>query len=270
MKPPLLQMNLIRIPMLMMSIILTLLSPALASAKAEDGAEVKVLTVNDPLQIRSAKLWMRNGTKEERCSSSIIAKNILLTAAHCVVDWRPENIQVRLSSKAGEAWSEGIELGVRDIIFPPGVDLDIIRKLMHGISHTTLDISDYALVILDSEVPRPFIPVKISQTRNPVVARLTLTGFGTSTNPQRNGYFHKFAAGAFAPEGLGTEVFLRTVMCSGDSGGGVFEILRGGSIALAAVNSRGWYCGPSTATWLPAKAAGWIRSALESSLKSPE
>ena len=247
-----------------LSISLTGVSLAWASTKEVGGTKVNVLVANDPLQIRSAKLWMRNGPDEERCSSSIVAKNVLLTAAHCVVDWKADHMQVRLSSKASDKWEDGIQINVSEIIFPKDIDQNLIRKSKQGISNKIFDILDYALIVLEDEVPAPFLPTKLSDTADPRMAKyLVVTGFGTSMSPGQSGYFHKFTADAFEADGLGTEVYLRTQMCSGDSGGGVFEVDASGELKLTAVNSRGGVCGPEEATWLPAQASKWIRSILE-------
>lgn len=231
-------------------------------AFAAEVQSIPTLPVNDPLQIHSAKIWLRKGDREERCSASIVASNALLTAAHCLVDWLPNDIEIRLSSNSSDRWKDGVLMKAQRFIFPEFIDLELIRILAKNGAKDRFDLSDVGLIILKQNIPSPFRAIAISNTQNPMQGALILTGYGVSFSKTSSGFFHKFSAEPLLEEGVKTEVFLRSIMCSGDSGGGVFEI-HGHQIRLAGVNSRGASCSGGEATWLPAGSGEWVRTKLK-------
>lgn len=200
----------------------------------------------------------RNGSSASFCSASVIAPNVVLTAAHCVTT--SDDTKVFFRDEDGGA----ITLDVASIALNPGYRPDAIRRRLVSI--------DLALVRLAQPLPDGFTPIALAKSIGPVVGqRFRIAGFGVAdeTAGRTGGVLRQGELVASGPksaillwltdpnrEGLGA--------CTGDSGAPVFAIDTPRLVAVAvwAKGENGRFCGALTQAVLIAPQRGWIDAIL--------
>jgi hypothetical protein len=150
-----------------------------------------------------------------RCSGTVIAERVVLTAAHCGVHVDPSAYRVFFGSVLGET----------------GTTIDIVEAIAHPAFDDT-ELHDLALVLLADDSPAP--PVAASSMAPSV--QLRLVGFGDTAGGANDGT-RKREGTTMVTSTLSTSVELGadpSLPCTGDSGGPAFA-----GAEVAAVISRG-------------------------------
>jgi hypothetical protein len=174
-----------------------------------------------------------------RCSGTLVAKNVLITAQHCVSNFAEGTFtcspagDLISTGSAGEigALLEPSSVGVRvgsevDIDAPP----DAVGVRIVAVQTTTICKSDLAAVILDREIDGvPILPVRLTGSVEPGDP-LRVVGYGTpaiDVRHTRDGVpVARVGDNEFRPDGeaIAPRTFQTDgpTLCSGDSGGPAF------------------------------------------------
>jgi secreted trypsin-like serine protease len=194
------------------------------------------------------------------CSASVIDPQILLTAAHCVVD--PATTSVHFLDADGQRDFRG----TAEIEVHPGYRQDAARRHLLSI--------DLALVRLAEPLPSSVHPVALADTaRVEIGQKLSIAGFGIAdeTTPRSGGTLREgvlevswseppFLIRLRDPDdrGLGA--------CTGDSGAPIFRLGRPIVVAVAtwAKGEDGQRCGAATQAVLVAPQRHWIDAIVQS------
>jgi V8-like Glu-specific endopeptidase len=172
------------------------------------------------------------------CTGTLISPHVMITARHCVstlnestgvfgADWKAENMAIWYGPEPRGT----PDLGVARIVHP---------------AQSTIDNNDIAILVLKTAATRPFSPIRLAAppktSEKVAVAGYGLTTMDTGTptslhNRYRRENLSVLAVGPQPMYGLGSkEIILGESICSGDSGGPVFDQA---TSALLAVTSRG-------------------------------
>ncbi len=198
----------------------------------------------------------RDGPSAGFCSASVIARNIVLTAAHCVTS--PDDARILLRDAEGQ--STMIEVAA--ISINPGYRPDAVRRRLISI--------DLALLRLVEPLPDGFAPVALSKSVGAEVGKtFRVAGFGVAEEGagRTGGVLREGELVASGPrsaillwltdpnhEGLGA--------CTGDSGAPIFAAKEPVLVAVAvwAKGENGRFCGALTQAVLIAPQRRWIES----------
>jgi Trypsin len=193
------------------------------------------------------------------CTASVIAQDVVLTAAHCV-----SNLSNTLVFYRG-GQSKLVPFGVASIAIHPEFRPKIGRKHLISI--------DLALLRLNQPLPPAFKPVKFADP-GPVAAgqAFRIAGFGRA-DERVSGTSGVLRAGILVASGPKSPVLVWLTDpngaglggCTGDSGAPVLAI---GQMALVAVAIRangnnGHSCGASTEAVLIGPQMPWVRKTLQ-------
>ena len=177
-----------------------------ASAPAPELAAYAVMVLN------------RSGKTAGFCSASVLAQNVVLTAAHCVAE--PSNTRVHFRGEKGEA----VLADVAAIVRHPAYRADAVRTRRVSI--------DLALIRLAEPLPARFKPVALAETSTIKAGQefriagfgVTQEGSGTTSGVLRIGRIaarlplSQVLLWAHDPAGQGTGA------CTGDSGGPILAL----------------------------------------------
>ena len=188
------------------------------------------------------------------CSGAVVARDVVLTAAHCVAGAANTRVHFRGRDDAP------VLLDVSAVATHPGFRADAVTARARSI--------DLALVRLARPLPEPFAVVNLAEDRAGVGESLRLAGFGVTRSdaPQTGGALRAAALNVRAPasailmwaEGRNG----RAGACTGDSGAPVFD---GGRNLTAIVAWASRDCGALTQgawiapqrDWIERTLAGW-------------
>ncbi len=200
----------------------------------------------------------RNGSSASFCSASVIARNIVLTAAHCVTS--PDDARVFFRDASGQPTL----LDVASIAINPGYRPDAIRRRLISI--------DLALLRLVEPLPDSFTPVSFSKSASAEIGQIfRIAGFGVADegSGRTGGVLREGNLVASGPrsaillwlkdpnqEGLGA--------CTGDSGAPVFAAKAPILVAVAvwAKGENGHICGALTQAVRIPPQRPWIENVL--------
>jgi secreted trypsin-like serine protease len=192
------------------------------------------------------------------CSAAVVARDAILTAAHCVAGLTDTRAHYRDGSGAPAL------VEVSAIAVHPEFHAQAIKTRERSI--------DLALVRLAKPLPRGFEPVSFAQAQSPEGARLTLAGFGVTQPdaPATSGVLRRAALSVRAPASRilmwATGAEGRAGACTGDSGAPVFDDdNRLAAIVAWASNGASGGCGALTQgawiapqrDWIAKTLAGW-------------
>lgn len=201
----------------------------------------------------------KSGGGASFCSASVIAQDVVLTAAHCVSNLANTLVLVR----GGQ--NKLVLFDVASIAIHPEFRPKIGRKHLFSI--------DLALLRLNQPLPPAFKPVKFADP-GPVAAgqAFRIAGFGRA-NESVSGTSGVLRAGILVASGPKSPVLVWLTDpggtglggCTGDSGAPVLAI---GQLALVAVAIRangnnGHSCGASTEAVLIGPQLPWVRKTLQ-------
>lgn len=192
------------------------------------------------------------------CSASVIAPDVLLTAAHCVtggghrVHWRG-------------AGGDPVLVEPAEVAVHPGYAADAVKARKKSV--------DLALVRLADPLPAAFEPVALSDAPAPRPgATATIGGWGVTASgaPDTGGRFRSVSVGIVEPYGPSSLLLWLSSgrnagagACAGDSGGPVFAA-DGGIVAVTAFaeGAAGKSCGALTQGVLVGPQRAWIGKTL--------
>lgn len=215
------------------------------SARGADTRADRVTSSNDAIINGTASSTAQDGVvlldfPAGRCSGSLVAKNLVLSARHCVgkvddsdqsvVNFAASDIKVYAGSRAvSKANGQATPAARGKKLFTTGSNM----------------IPDISLIVLDQEVDAPVVPIRLDGGAT-VGEGLTIVGYGLDENSQiptqrlqRTGksvvrVFPDAMPSGWAPLNDGEFTFSEAA-CSGDSGG---PALGEGSGAVIGVASR--------------------------------
>lgn len=211
-----------------------------------------------PLAAHVVMVLERSAAGAGFCSGVVVAPDVVLTAAHCVV--RAADTRVHFKDASGQP----VLVGVSDVATHPGFRHDAVRRRERSI--------DLALVRLASPLPGRFAPATLDTSRTVTVGqrfRLAGYGLGREDTATTGGVLRVGELAARAPlsaillwandpsgSGVGA--------CTGDSGAPVFSddaaVVVGISTWAAGVGRRN--CGDLTQAVLLKPQADWIAKML--------
>ena len=201
----------------------------------------------------------KSGGGASFCTASVIAQDVVLTAAHCVSSL--SNTQVFY--RGGQ--DRLVLFDIASIAIHPEFRPKIGRKHLISI--------DLALLRLDKPLPPAFKPIELSSS-GPVAGgqRFRIAGFGRASEDV-SGTSGVLRAGILAASGpkLPVHVFLTDPdgaglgACTGDSGAPVLSIGQPALVAVAtrAKGTNGYLCGASTEAVLIGPQLPWLRKTLQ-------
>ena len=202
----------------------------------------------------------RSGSGADFCTAGVIARNVVLTAAHCVTDISDTKVFFRASE------NKLVVFDVAAIAAHPRWKPNSGRKRISV---------DLALVRLTEPLPSRFKPLELARLDHVSIGeRFRMIGFGRASEDV-SGTSGVLRAGILAVGALeAPPVFVKLVDpngtglggCTGDSGG---PILSTDQLALAAVaiQAKGYggrSCGAATRAVLIGPLLPWIRETLRS------
>ena len=217
----------------------------------------------DNVAIRTVALVTRSKLESGQsfCTGSIVAPDMVLTAAHCLVD--------------GEA-AETLVVFARTV---KGAPLEKIRPVLNWKSHEefnpaaaldphSIDVpNDIALLRFEGSLPEPYVVTPILRDILSITNKVTLAGYGlaSESEPETIGFLRAVDVSVIATD------FLRKVMetlgeigaqaLSGDSGGPALVFLSDGAF-VAGVDSTGSMRGSNSYTGVPYY-ADWIDQGMD-------
>ncbi len=221
-------------------------------------AKALVGAVSEDTSFAAQTLMLLNSSRGAAgfCSAVVVARDALLTAAHCVAATRALAVHFREGDVP-------VIKAVRAVAVHPGYRANAIRTRERSI--------DLALVRLSEPLPPRFRAVAMAHDANPAMGeRFNIVGFGLSRegDGRTGGVLRSGELAVQAPlsnlllwasdphhKGVGA--------CVGDSGGPIFSAAN----ELVAITSwstgqRGKHCGAITQGVLVAPQRGWIDSVL--------
>lgn len=159
---------------------------------------------------------------QPHCTGTLVAQDVVLTAAHCVSGWSLEELSVLFASSVREPEEDARSFRLRDAWVPaayPGVDHDV------------------ALLMLEQPAAVQPLPLLRNELSAGVVGEsLRVVGYG-KTGPSNAGGV-KFEGFAKILELSETHLYHEPNTCPGDSGGPGF-LTQGDAELLVGVHSRG-------------------------------
>jgi hypothetical protein len=202
----------------------------------------------------------RSGGATNFCTASVIARNVVLTAAHCVTDISDTKVFFRASE------SKLALFDVAAIAAHPEYKPSSRRKRQNSL--------DLALVRLSEPLPSEFIPLELARLDHVSIGqRFRILGFGRASEDV-SGTSGVLRAGVLAVGGLESPLLVKLVDpdgtglggCTGDSGGPILSInrLALAAVAIQAKGQGGYSCGAATRAVLIGPLMPWIRDTLRS------
>jgi len=235
-----------------LAILFVLLAPGAAPALVGPAREAPEL---DPYVVM---VLNRSGGSASYCSASVVARDIVLTAAHCVTT--PDDTRVHFRDAQGKP----ILLEVTAIAINPGYRPDAIRRRLVSI--------DLALIRLAEPLPADFAPVALAASGLTDIGQtFRIAGFGVADEAiaKTGGVLR---AGNLVASGPRSSVLLWLTdprgaglgACTGDSGAPIFFADRPVLVAVAvwAKGANGHFCGALTQAVLIAPQRPWIEDTL--------
>lgn len=200
-----------------------------------------------------------SGGEADFCSASVIARDIVLTAAHCITDLSDTRVFFR------DAQGDVVPFDVASIAIHPNFQPNIGRQHLVSI--------DLALVRLATPLPSSFKPVQLSDIRAVRIGELLrIVGFGRA-NERTSGTSGVLREGVVVTNGPKSPalVWLKDPNdtglggCTGDSGAPVFALdePRLVAVAIKAKGENGFFCGAMTEAVQITPQMPWIRKTLQ-------
>lgn len=167
--------------------------------------------------------------EQVRCSGTLIAPRVVLTAAHCLDAVRPDELEVALGA---------------DLRGVAGAAIAIQDAAIHPAYLGGADDPDLALLLLAAPAPSSVAPqplVSASAQISPATA-VTLVGYGAPADHQDGGVRMSAETLATAEGGARIRTSGAGVPCGGDSGGAVLVDTASGERLLAVIDASGAGC----------------------------
>lgn len=238
-----------------MACLALLLLPAAASALVGQAREAPEL---EPYVVM---VLDRSGGQKAYCSASVIARNVVLTAAHCVADLQDLD-DTRVYFRDGEG--RKVLLEVAAVAIHPQYQADAARRRLVSI--------DLALVRLAKPLPAAFTPVEVSNSVPVGIGEtFRIAGFGVASerDSTTGGVLR---VGNVVARGPKSAIFMWAAdpsgeglgACTGDSGAPIFAAAQPILVAVT-VRAKGdsaHYCGALTQAVLIAPQRPWMEATL--------
>lgn len=228
-------------------------SPVLALGGSRTGADAR-------LGSHLVMVLAREGQQHSACTGTIIARNVVLTAAHCVAG--PREVVIAYPESGSHVLQR------------------VNAKAIHpGFSRRSNVSIDLALIRLDRPLPQRFTPLPLDQGGSPhrVGLALTIAGFGMqheggdeSAGRLRSGRVQVLPRlfPRFLRLGMTADAELSDLaICTGDSGGPVIDMSDGSPEVVGVIYGRERFgnarsCGTIAQAVRVAPQQRWIESVL--------
>ena len=196
--------------------------------------------------------------EQVRCSGTLVAPRVVLTAAHCLDGVRPDELEVALGA---------------DLRGPAGAAIAIQDAAIHPDYRGGADDPDLALLLLAAPAPASTLPLALVDAATPPLApaaALTLVAYGALADHEDGGIrvaattaVDTLAGARLTPVGPG-------VPCGGDSGGAVLVATADGPRLAAVIDASGAGCtNPGRATAVADALDGFLRPFIAAAATAP-
>jgi len=220
-------------------------APSPGEATASHGEAVVYGAPSGPEEDAVVFVIARASTLTARCTGTLVAPNLVITARHCVAEFAPRPFTCTPEGELAPG-SEGGTMGavvppenVRIVVgadpgFNPRDEAAVGREIF-SVETSTICRSDIAMVVLDRDIPNmPVVPMRLGRG-NEIGERLRVVGYGLNedagsivgTRRTRSGIrIEEIGESEFLAEGdpVPPRMFLTlgSMLCNGDSGGPAF------------------------------------------------
>jgi MYXO-CTERM domain-containing protein len=216
------------------------------SSPSEHAASTSQAVVNGTTSTTSqnyvVQIAIKKPTMIPYCTGTMIAKNLVITARHCVGELDAEEIKVTDFAPSKLAIYTGVDAGPKTLRAQP--EANGARLFTDGTNEVALDI---AVIMLDRELELPIVPIRL-QTRalkgeviDVIGYGLTEDGYYPQHRQQRSGLKIAYVGpGHSTLFDLGRGEFqMGEAACAGDSGGPALAQETGALVGIASRVSNG-------------------------------
>lgn len=173
------------------------------------------------------------------CTGSLLTKNIVVTAAHCVQGGDPANYRIVFST---DLYAKNPE--VRKVV---AMTYNEKWDKADTASDDAKDLGDIGVIMFDGDLPKGYHPAKLLTDSSVITngADVTLAGYGYTDGTAKNGEgtLRYTTVGvqdaSFSPTEVELDQSQGKGACHGDSGGPAYIKGKNGKLALFGLTSRG-------------------------------
>ncbi len=196
--------------------------------------------------------------EQVRCSGTLVAPRVVLTAAHCLDGVRPDELEAAFGA---------------DLRGPAGAAIAIQDAAIHPDYRGGADDPDLALLLLAAPAPASTLPLALVDVATPPLApgaALTLVAYGALADHEDGGARVAATTAVDTLAGSRLTTVGPGVPCGGDSGGAVLVATADGPRLAAVIDASGAGCtNPGRATAVADALDGFIRPFVDAAVTAP-
>jgi Trypsin len=145
-------------------------------------------TLSGPADDGVMMIWASSSTQIQKCTASLVAPNLVVTALHCVSNFDESqayscDASGNVSAGKGGVLGTTLDPSTLSIHVGTGPDLTLVAKgqQVFATQTTTICHNDIALVLLDRAVDAPIVPLRLL-TGTSVGEKVRMVGYGLDEN----------------------------------------------------------------------------------------